>query len=495
MIFQPFTNALIQLMTDLNLVSWIGSIPVLTLIVFALLSLISKRGKAPLVMSFIGLILAIIEMVLIPPMDSFGGLFTRDAFADFFIYLILFVAFLVLLSVSTYGGDQGAYTFLLLMSFSGAIWVVMATDLVALFVAWELMSTPTYVLTALGPHRGAVDGATKYFLMGMLATVFMLFGISLVYGVTGETTLSTLGNAVNTIWAGGSVMDSSAWTLILAMVLFVIAFGFKIGIFPGWMWVADTYGTADGSVVAYLAGGAKKTGVSAVMRIMIVGFFVARFEWMPLLITVAIFTMIIGNVLALQFNEGKFPITRMLAYSSITMMGYLFVGLATATTLGAAAAMFHAFAHALMKAGAFILIWAMAITLGKEIDYNDLKGLGKRAPILSAFLAILIFALAGFPLTVGLWSKWILLPQAAVEVGLWWLALILLLNSVFSLGYYLRVLKFCYFMEPEDETPIVIPKLPMIAVGITVVAVLVLFLFPSLVLDYAIQAANALFTP
>jgi NADH-quinone oxidoreductase subunit N len=439
--------------------------------------------------------LAIIEMVMIQPMDSFGGLFTRDAFADFFIYLILFVAFLVLLSVSTYGGDQGTYTFLLLISFAGAIWVVMATDLIALFLAWELMSTPTYVLAALGPHRGAVDGATKYFIMGMMATVFMLFGIALVYGVTGETTLSTLATVVNSIWVGGAVMDSAAWTLILAMVLFVIAFGFKVGIFPGWMWVADTYGTADGSVVAYLAGGAKKTGVSAVMRIMIVGFFIARFEWMPLLITVSIATMVIGNVLALQFNEGKFPINRMLAYSSIAMMGYLFVGLAAATELGAAAAMFHAFAHALMKAGAFILIWAMAITLGKEIDYNDLKGLGKRAPILSAFLAILIFALAGFPLTVGLWSKWILLPQAAVEVGLWWLALILLLNSVFSLGYYLRVLRFCYFMEPEDDTPIVIPKLPMIAVAITVIAVIVLFAFPGLVLDYALEAASVLFTP
>ena len=124
--------------------------------------------------------------------SSFGGLFIRDAFGDFFIYIILIVAILVLMSSTLWGGDKGTYNFLLLMSFAGAIWVVMATDLIALFLAWELMSTPTYVLAALGPHRGAVDGATKYFIMGLLATMLMVFGIALVYGITGTTSLSAL---------------------------------------------------------------------------------------------------------------------------------------------------------------------------------------------------------------------------------------------------------------------------------------------------------------
>ncbi|MGY5876868.1 MAG: proton-conducting transporter membrane subunit, partial [Candidatus Thorarchaeota archaeon] len=199
--------------------------------------------------------------------------------------------------------------------------------------------------------------------------------------------------------------------------------------------------------------------------------------------------------LALTSDDGNFPIVRMLAYSSIAMMGYLFVGIAAGTELGASAAMFHAFAHALMKTGAFILIWALSLKLSKQVTYNDLAGLSKRSPVAAALFAMLIFALAGAPLTVGMWSKWLLLPYSAVSVGMWWLALILLLNSVFSLGYYLRVLKYMYMVEPTDTTPIKLPRIPTIAVAIAVIAVIFLFFQPDIVLTYAYEAAAVLFTP
>jgi NADH-quinone oxidoreductase subunit N len=472
---------------------WAASIPAMTLVIFSFIVLLWNDRRGVLGVSLVGVFVTAFNMILFDSgayPSSFGGLFVRDSFADFFIWIILIVAVLILMSATLYGGERSSYNFLLLMSFAGAIWVVMATDLVALFLAWELMSTPTYVLVALGPYRGSVDGATKYFVMGLLSTMVMVFGIALVIGVTGSTALAgpnSVAAAVEAIWAS-TTPGPEAYSLLLSMVMFAIAFGFKVGIFPGWMWVPDAYSTADGSVTGYLAGATKKTGISALMRILMVGFFVARMEWMLLIVVVSLLTMVIGNVLALAERN----IMRMLAYSSIVMMGFVFVGIAAGTQFGAAAAMFHAFTHALMKTGAFILVWAMSIRLAKEITYEDLAGLSQRAPMAAALFAVLIFALAGGPLTVGFWSKWILLPQSAVESGLWWFALLALFNSVFSLGYYLRVLRYMYMMDPVDSSEIKLAKIPMVAVALCAIAIIGLFVFPGIVLDYAFEGAAAL---
>ena len=471
---------------------WIMSLPAITLVIFGIIALTVGMRYNPLGISFIGVILAILEMVMFDPTVmsgySFGTLFVRDAFTDLFVYIVLMVAFLVLMSSTLWGGDKGTYNFLLMISFAGAIWVVMATDLVALFLAWELMSTPTYILVALGPRREAVDGATKYFVMGLLATMLMLLGIALTFGVAGTTDLSALSVYVNTLWASPVGNEPAAYTLLLAIVLFIVSFGFKVGIFPGWQWVPDTYASADGSVTAYLAGGSKKTGVSALLRILMIGFFFAKTEWAPLIAGVAVLTMVIGNVLALAQKD----IMRMLAFSSIAMMGYLFIGVAAANEIGMAAAGFHAFTHAIMKTAAFILIWAMSYKLMKRITYDDLAGLSKRAPVAAAMFAILMLALAGMPLTVGFWSKLVLF-QSAVVADMWWLALVGLLNSVFSLGYYLRVMKFMYMEEPKDDTKLNLPLVPMVAVAICVLAVVALFIFPNVILDYAFQAAQIFF--
>ena len=491
-ILSPIRDLLLTIVPS----GWIMSLPVLTLIVFAILALAVGMRYNPLGLSFIGLILAALEMVMFDPSvlgtESFGGQFVRDPMADFFIYIVLIVGFLVLMSSTLYGGDKGPYNFMLLISFAGAIWVVMATDLIGLFLAWELMSTPTYILVALGPAREAIDGATKYFVMGLLATMLMIFGIALVYGVTGSTDLTAVASEVDNIWSIAATTPNAAYTIILAVVLFIVSFGFKVGVFPGWQWVPDAYASADGSVTAYLAGGSKKTGVGALMRILIVGFVVAQTQWTILIVGVAILTMIIGNVLALAQRD----IMRMLAYSSVAMMGYLFIGIASAMdptvnavayNLGVGAALFHAFTHALMKTAAFILVWALSIRLAKRITYDDLAGLSKRAPLAAGMFAILMLSLAGMPLTVGFWSKLVLF-QSAVVAGMWWLALIGLLNSVFSLGYYLRVLRYSYMMDAPDDSTLKLPAIPFAAVVICVTAVIVLFIFPGVILDYAFSA-------
>ncbi len=485
----PLRQVLVQLPSE-----WYGSIPVLTLIVFALIAVIIGLKSNPWIVSLIGVVLATLEVAALDPVtygSSFGGLFVRDAFSDFFIYLILVVAILVVLSTTQYGGDKGPYNFLFLISFAGAIWVVMATDLVALFLAWELMSTPTYILVALGPDRMALDGATKYFVMGLVSTMFMLFGIALVFGVLGTTSISALGAAAAAIWAEPITLASSGYTLLLAMVLFVIAFGFKIGIFPGWMWVPDTYATADGSVTAYLAGATKKTGISALTRILLIGFLVARLDWYGLLVAIAMLTMVIGNFLALAQKD----IMRMLAYSSIAMMGYVFVGLAVSTQTGIMAAFFLAFVHAIMKAGAFILIFALSIQLQKRITYDDLNGLSQRAPLAAAFFGIIIISLAGIPFTAGFTPK-LLIFGSTVEpgVGLWWLGLFAILNVTFSLGYYFRVLRAMYLRPAADESRITMPRMPLFIAGVCAILMLVLFWFPTPITNLA-NAAAALLVP
>lgn len=487
-IFSPLRDFVLNYVPN----EWIMSLPAITLVIFGLLALVVGLKYNPLGVSFIGVVLAALEMILFDPGTmsgySFGTLFLRDAFSDFFIYIVLIVAFLVLMSSSLWGGDKGTYNFLLLVSFAGALWVIMATDLVALFVAWELMSTPTYVLVALSPRREAIDGATKYFVIGLLATVLMLLGIALTLGVTGTTDLQAIGTYITSIWTAPSGSPSIAYTLLLAMVLFVVSFGFKVGIFPGWQWVPDAYASADGSVTAYLAGGSKKTGVSALLRILMIAFFAAKTEWAPLIAGVAILTMIIGNVLALAQKD----IMKMLAYSSIAMMGYLFIGIAAGNELGMASAVFFAFAHAIMKTAAFILIWAMSLKLAKHITYDDLTGLSKRAPLASAMFAILMLSLAGLPVGVGFWSKLVVF-QSAIIADMWWLALIGLLNSVFSLGYYLRVLKYTYMLDPVDDRKLQLPRASMVGVGICVAATILLLIVPNIILDYAFQAASVFF--
>ncbi|MFW9847770.1 MAG: NADH-quinone oxidoreductase subunit N [Candidatus Thorarchaeota archaeon] len=481
----PFRDLLLTFPAD-----WYGSIPVLTLIAFSIITLLVGMRYNPLIVSLVGVIVTTIEVIILDPAlygSSFGGLFVRDAFADFFIYIILMVAFLVLLSATQFGGDKGAYNFLLMISFAGAIWVVMATDLVALFLAWELMSTPTYILVALGPDRGALDGATKYFVMGLISTMFMIFGIALVYGVTGATALADVALGIEAVWAQPASLATQAYTLLLAMVLFVIAFGFKVGIFPGWMWVPDAYATADGSVTAYLAGATKKTGVSALVRILMVAFIVAKFEWTGLIIIVSILTMIIGNFLALAQKD----IMRMLAFSSIAMMGYVFIGFAVSTSFGISSAFFLAFIHALMKAGAFILIFALSIKLQRRITYDELSGLSQRAPILAAMLGILMISLMGIPPTAGFWPK-LLVFMSTAEVGLWWLGLIGFLNVVFSLGYYLRVLKVIYFGEPTSTEKISLPRIPMFAVFLCTISMIVFFIYPVTIINLANAAAAVL---
>ncbi len=392
------------------------------------------------------------------------------------------VAIFVLTSSMLFSGEQTEYISLFLISIVGAILVVLAGDLVTLFVAWELMSFPTYVLAAIGQKKEAVEGASKYLVLGLLSSMLMVFAIALTYGVSGTTSIAEYATFFNTgIWPA-----EIEPVILLTLVLFIVAFGFKIGIVPFHMWIPDCYHGAEGTVAAYLAGGTKKAGVSALLRILLIGFFFMKLDWMWMVIALAVLTMFLGNFLALTQRN----LARLLAYSSIAMMGYLLVGVAAANEVGATGAIFHALVHAVMKTAAFIAITMVAVSLGKaNIEYEDIAGLWKRAPLTSAAFTVAIISLGGVPPTAGFFSKFILF-LGAVEADLVWLALVAILNSVFSLGYYLNILKYVYLDDPTDDTKLAEPKAPLVIIVIAAVLLVAMGIFSGQVLDFIAIAAD-----
>jgi NADH-quinone oxidoreductase subunit N len=388
----------------------------------------------------------------------------------------------VLISSALFPEAPTEYVSLFLISVAGAIVVVLAGDLVILFVAWELMSFPTYVLAALGRKKEAVEGATKYLILGLLSSMLMVFAIALFYGVSGTTSLSGFAMIIE----GGIAPDMQPVAL-LAALLFIVAFGFKIGVVPFHMWVPDCYQGSEGVIAAYLAGGTKKAGVSALLRILLVSFIFLKLDWTWMVIVLAVITMFVGNFMALTQRN----LARLLAYSSIAMMGYLLVGVAAANELGATGAIFHALIHAIMKTAAFIAITMIAFSLGKtNVEYDDIAGLWKRAPLTSVAFTVAIISLAGIPPTAGFFSKFTLF-LAAVDADLVWLAMVAILNSVLSLGYYLNILKHVYLVDPNEDTKLVEPKAPLFIIVVSAIMLVAMGIFTGPILDFMSSAASS----
>jgi NADH-quinone oxidoreductase subunit N len=322
-----------------------------------------------------------------------------------------------------------------------------------LFVAWELMSIPTYILVGfMKKSPTSNEAALKYFLFGALSSAIIVYGISLSYGLTGST---NIGEVIQ----GYSVLDPSLLPLALLSVgLFVAGFGFKMGLVPFHQWLPDTYEGAPTPITALLAAATKKAGFAATIRIVVLGMVVLHVDWTFALAIIAVMTMTIGNVAAIMQKN----ISRMLAYSSIAHAGYILIGLAVAphTSLGLQGSMYQIMNHAVMKGAAFIAIAGIATTLAVT-HIDKLQGLGRRMPITALGLVIALFALAGIPPLSGFWSK-IMLFGSALDAGsvLWWapwLAIAGVLNSALSLAYYGWLTRKMYF-EGETQKRVIEPK-------------------------------------
>ena len=379
-----------------------------------------------------------------------------DAFGGFFAIAMLIVALFTTIGSFNYMRKQNSpavYYSLILLSTIGMVLVAYSTDLVMLFVAWELMSIPTYVLVGfMKKNPSSNEAALKYFLFGALSSAIIIYGISISYGLTGST---NIGEVIQ----GYSVLDPSLLPLALLSVgMFIAGFGFKMGLVPFHMWLPDTYEGAPAPITTLLAAGTKKAGFAAAIRVIVLGMMALNLDWTLALGIIAIMTMTIGNVAAIMQKN----LARMLAYSSIGHAGYILIGLALApfSSMGIQGSMYHILNHAVMKGAAFVAIGALVTTLAVT-NLDKLKGLGRKMPITSLGLVISLLALAGVPPLNGFWSKLMLFGGALDATGaVWWapwLAIAGVLNSALSLAYYGWIMRRMYF-EGESEKRVSEPR-------------------------------------
>jgi NADH-quinone oxidoreductase subunit N len=413
-----------------------------------------------------------------------------DAFGGFFAIAMLIVAIFTTVGSFNYMRKKNypaVYYSLILLSTIGMVLVAYSTDLVMLFVAWELMSIPTYVLVGfMKKNPSSNEAALKYFLFGALSSAIIVYGISLSYGLTGST---NIGEVIQ----GYATLDSSLLPLALLSVgMFIAGFGFKMGLVPFHQWLPDTYEGAPPTITTLLAAGTKKAGFAATIRIVVLGMVVLNLDWTLALGVIAVMTMTIGNIAAIMQKN----LARMLAYSSIAHAGYILIGLAVApySPLGLQGSLYQILNHAVMKGAAFIAVAGIVTTLAVT-NIDKLKGLGRRMPITSLGLVISLFALAGVPPLAGFWSK-IMLFGGALDAGstIWWapwLAIAGVLNSALSLAYYGWITRKMYF-EGETEKRISEPK-SVIAIMIFSIVFLVGFgVYPDPIIKFVEFAAPTL---
>ncbi|KAG2480763.1 MAG: NADH-quinone oxidoreductase, subunit N [Nitrosopumilales archaeon] len=413
--------------------------------------------------------------------DTFGGLFA---------IALLIVAILTTVGSFNFMRKQShtaVYYSLILLSTIGMVLVAYSTDLVMLFVAWELMSIPTYVLAGfLKKDPSSNEAALKYFLFGALASAIIIFGISIAYGLTGST---NIGEVIQ----GFSTLDSQMIPLaLLSIAMFIAGFGFKMGLVPFHMWLPDTYEGSPPTITALLAAGTKKAGFAAALRVIVMGTVALNLDWTFALGVIAVMTMTIGNIAAIMQKN----LARMLAYSSIGHAGYILIGLSIApfSSLGIQGSLFHILNHAVMKGAAFIAVAGIVTTLA--ITHLDkLKGLGRKMPITSLGLVVCLLALAGVPPLNGFWSKLILFGSAldAGSVVSWapWLAVAGVLNSALSLAYYAWIIRKMYF-EGENEKRVKEPKSVIAVMIFSIIFIVGIGVYPEPILQFTESAVPTL---
>jgi len=413
-----------------------------------------------------------------------------DAFGSFFAIAMLIVSIITVVGSFNYmrnRANPAVYFSLILLSTIGMVLIAFSTDLVMLFIGWELMSIPTYILAGFNKKNPiSNEAAIKYFLFGALSSAIIIYGMSLAYGITGST---NIGEVIQ----GFATLEADLLPIgLLAIGMLIAGFGFKMGLVPFHMWLPDTYEGSPPPITALLAAGTKKAGFAAALRIIILGTVALNLDWTLALGVIAIMTMTIGNIAAIMQKN----LARMLAYSSIGHAGYILIGISIApfSGLGLQASLFHILNHAVMKGAAFIavagIVTALAVT-----HLDKIKGLGRKMPITALGLVISLLALAGVPPLNGFWSK-LMLFGAAIDAGssLWWapwLAVAGVLNSALSLAYYGWIIRKMYF-EGETEKRIKEPASIIAVMIFSIIFMVTIGVYPEPIIKFAEMASPTL---
>lgn len=410
---------------------------------------------------------------------TFSDTFVRDPMADVLKMGIAIAAMVTFLYAKDYlrehGMFKGEFYILGLFGVLGMMILVSAHNFLTIYLGLELLSLCMYAMVAMQRDSAiASEAAMKYFILGAIASGMLLYGMSILYGVTGTLDLGLINARLP------DVQDKVL--LSFGMVFLIVGIAFKLGAVPFHMWVPDVYEGSPTAVTLYLAAAPKLAAFAMLMRLLVDGMGSLQGQWQDILILLAVASMAIGNIIAISQGNLK----RLLAYSAISHVGYLLLGVLTGTTEGYAASMFYALVYVIMTLGAFGMIMLMS-RQGFESDrLEDFKGLNERSPWFAFIMLILMFSMAGVPPFLGFWAKLSVLKALVDSTGLLWLAITAVVFSVIGAFYYLRVIKMMYFDKAEDVSPLVASGDMRMVLSANGLLVLGLGLSPGLLLAFCL---------
>src|SRR5450631_1667324 len=406
---------------------WIGVLAVISLLVTAVLVLVQ-----PVTTKIVAL----------------GGLFELDRMAQ----ILKVVTLLTVSAVFVYSTDylqrraifKGEYFVLGLFATLGGMVLISAGSLITLYLGLELMSLCLYAMVAFDRDSGiAAESAIKYFVLGSMASGTLLYGMSIVYGVTGSLELAEIATAVRSAGIGGNI------GLLFGVAFLIVGVGFKFGAVPFHMWIPDVYEGSPTCVTVFIGTASKLAAFALAMRLLPEALAGSQADWSQILVVLAVLSMALGNIVAIAQTNLK----RMLAYSTISHVGYVLLGILSGTAQGYQASMFYMISYVIVACGALGMILLLA-RQGFEADkLADFRGLNARSPWFAGMMGILMFSLAGLPPFIGFWAK-LGVIQAVLGVHLTWLAVVAVLFSVVGAFFYLRIVKLMYFDEATDSTVI-----------------------------------------
>jgi NADH-quinone oxidoreductase subunit N len=418
---------------------------------------------------------------------EFARIFSVDNYTTYFRVFFMGIAAVICLASARLVEDKlrhpGEYYGLIVLSTIGAIGMAAARELMTAYLSLELLSFSLYILVSFAKFdKRSNEAGLKYLLLGAFSSAMFLYGLSLIYGVTGTTYYSGISSALS---AG---THDFSFALLMALVLIIAGLGFKVAAVPFHMWTPDAYEGAPVAITAYLSTTSKAAGFALLLRLFGGAFQVVHDDWSWMFAGLAAASMILGNLVALQQHNIK----RLMAYSSIGQIGYLLMGVAGLSHDSASALVLHLTGYMVTNLAIFVVIIAWYNLTDKE-EITDFRGMRERAPLLAGALAGALFSLAGLPLFAGFVTKFILF-QAATDAGYFWLAAIGVVTSVISLYYYLMVMKEAFVSAPgEGETRV---QVPFVMQGLTVALMLGVFyvgLYPAQLFSAIDNATKFLF--
>jgi NADH-quinone oxidoreductase subunit N len=474
-----------EMETTISLLDMRLLVPELTLIcvglILMLLDLVVRKKELIAAVGIAGTIVALYGTYKLfgfyGPQTAFAGMFVVDGYSNFF-KLIFYLNIILTICISLKymaieKASHGEYYALIMFSTAGMMIMASAADLIILYLGLELMALSTYILAGfMRKQPRSNEAAIKYFFLGAFSSAFLLYGISLTYGLTGTTNLKGIAEALGAL----SIMDNPI--AYLGLIFIIVAFGFKIALVPFHMWAPDVYEGSPTSITAFMSVGPKAAGFAVLGRVLFDAFAGMQVQWSAILIPIAVITMATGSLIALAQTNIK----RMLAYSSIAHAGYMLLGIITGTHDGLTSTINYLMIYLFMNIGAFAIVIMLRSEGFQGENLEDYMGLSKSHPLASALMLIFMFSLAGIPPTAGFVGKFYIFLEA-INAGYVYLAIIAVVFSAISAFFYLRVVMYMYMKDPVKEVTLTNSPSMSVALAVTAMMVLICGIFPSILLN------------